>query len=112
MKHFGSGLMVLALASCIHAPRVPAAAGGELIVVELQPGFRLFNSVRAKNQKENDEKIKTIIEEKDSIIEEKDNLLEEKNNLLEEKNSIIEAEKRENQRLRDYIKEMEKQKGK
>ena len=39
MKHFGSGLMVLALASCIHAPRVPAAAGGELIVVELQPGF-------------------------------------------------------------------------
>ena len=39
MKHFGSGLMVLALASCIHAPRVPAAAVGELIVVELQPGF-------------------------------------------------------------------------
>lgn len=30
---------MLALASCIHAPKVPAASDGEVIVIELEPGF-------------------------------------------------------------------------
>ena len=61
---------------------------------------RLFNRALAKNQKENDDKIKTIIEEKDSIIEEKERENQRIRNENEEKERKI-------QRLEEKIKEME-----
>ena len=75
---------------------------------------RLFNRALAKNQKENDDKIKTIIEEKDSIIEEKDSIIEEKDSIIEEKEQENQRIRNENeekerkiQRLEEKIKEME-----